>query len=130
MSLATLLRIPQPARTPHSSRKNGDQTALDLWPVFGKFCRRTGRCWETIRASHERWDGSGYPDGLQGKNIPEAAPYLAVAIYYIECKLPKEQALEQILRMSGKAFDPEAVRLFMKATRLDLFASEGKRSAF
>ena len=92
-------------------------------PVYGQslasFAGDLDGVGETIRSSHERWDGSGYPDALRGNRIPVAARYLAVAIYYVECKLPKEQALEQILRMSGKAFEPEAVRLFMKATRLD-----------
>jgi hypothetical protein len=40
-----------------------------------------------------------------------------VAIYYIECGLPKDMAVEEILELSGKKFDPEAVRLFLKVTR-------------
>lgn len=85
---------------------------------------------ETIRASHERWDGTGYPDGLRTQQIPEAARYLAVAIYYVECRQPKEKALDQILKQSGKAFDPEAVRLFMKATRLDQLPQKVKEVLF
>ena len=85
---------------------------------------------ETIRASHERWDGTGYPDGLKSNQIPDAARYLAVAIYYVECRRPKEQALDQILKQSGKAFDPEAVRLFMKATRLDQLPQKVKEVLF
>lgn len=85
---------------------------------------------ETIRASHERWDGAGYPDGLRSRQIPEPARYLAVAIYYVECRQPKEKALDQILKQSGKAFDPEAVRLFMKATRLDQLPQQVKEVLF
>ena len=85
---------------------------------------------ETIRASHERWDGTGYPDGLKAHQIPDAARYLSVAIYYVECRQPKEKALDQILKMSGKAFDPEAVRLFMKATRLDQLPQKVKEVLF
>ncbi|MEM9026478.1 MAG: HD domain-containing phosphohydrolase, partial [Verrucomicrobiota bacterium] len=85
---------------------------------------------ETIRASHERWDGTGYPDGLRSRQIPEPARYLAVAIYYVECRQPKEKALDQILKQSGKAFDPEAVRLFMKATRLDQLPQQVKEVLF
>lgn len=71
-----------------------------------------------IRASHERWDGTGFPDGLAGENIPLPARYLAVAVFFVESGLSREEAIEAILRQSGKAFEPEAVRLFMKATRM------------
>jgi hypothetical protein len=70
-----------------------------------------------IRSHHERWDGMGYPDGLSREAIPWTARCLAVAVYYVECGLPREMAVEEILNLSGKAFDPEAVRLFLKVTR-------------
>ena len=73
---------------------------------------------ETIRAHHERFDGEGYPDGLSGQAIPWTARCLAVAVYYVESSLPREQAIEQVLAESGKGLDPEAVRLFLQATNL------------
>lgn len=69
----------------------------------------------TIRAQYERWDGRGYPDGLAGDLIPPTARHLAIAVSYVECGLPREQALEAIVQLSGAAFEPEAVRLFLKA---------------
>ena len=73
---------------------------------------------ETIRAHHERWDGKGYPDGLSAQSIPWTARCLAVAVWFVECGLPKDQAIEAIMAESGRALDPEAVRLFLKVTHL------------
>jgi response regulator RpfG family c-di-GMP phosphodiesterase len=73
---------------------------------------------ETIRCHHERFDGTGYPDGLAGEMIPWTARCLAVAVWFVESGLPKEQAIELILAESGRALDPEAVRLFLKVTHL------------
>lgn len=73
---------------------------------------------ETVRAHHERFDGTGFPDGRAGNEIPWTARCLAVAVHFIECGLPKAQAVEHITSESGKALDPEAVRLFLKMTHL------------
>jgi len=73
---------------------------------------------ETIRAHHERFDGEGYPDGLSAQAIPWTARCLAVAVYYVESSMPRDQAIEQVLAESGKGLDPEAVRLFLQATNL------------
>ena len=83
-------------------------TYVDTKPALG----------ETIRAHHERFDGRGYPDGLAGKNIPWTARCLAVAVDFVESGLPKQAALDAILAGSGQAYDPEAVRLFLKVTQL------------
>jgi response regulator RpfG family c-di-GMP phosphodiesterase len=73
---------------------------------------------EVIRAHHERYDGQGFPDGLAGDSIPWAARCLAVAVGYVESGLPKAAAIDFVLSQSGTAFDPEAVRLFLKVTNL------------
>lgn len=73
---------------------------------------------ETIRAHHERYDGSGYPDGLAGDAIPWPARCLAVAVGYVESGLPKVAGIDLILSQSGTVYDPEAVRLFLKVTNL------------
>jgi len=73
---------------------------------------------ETIRAHHERFDGTGYPDGLAGQAIPWTARCLAVAVWFVECGRPSAQALEEVTAQAGKALDPEAVRLFRTTTHL------------
>ncbi|HVU15751.1 MAG TPA: HD domain-containing phosphohydrolase [Candidatus Didemnitutus sp.] len=73
---------------------------------------------ETIRAHHENFDGTGYPDGIAGKNIPWTARCLAVAVGFVESGLSKQAAIDNILSKSGTKYDPEAVRLFLKVTHM------------
>lgn len=73
---------------------------------------------EVVRAHHERFDGEGYPDNLRANSIPWLARCLAVAVIYVESGLPRDQAVEVVLSESGKALDPEAVRLFLQTTHI------------
>lgn len=73
---------------------------------------------ETIRAHHERFDGEGFPDGLRGLSIPWPARCLAIVVWFVESGLAKDKAIDAIMAESGRAFDPEAVRLFLKTTDL------------
>ncbi|WP_419617885.1 HD-GYP domain-containing protein, partial [Thiolapillus sp.] len=67
---------------------------------------------------HEKWDGSGYPRGLSGEDIPLSGRIMAVADVYdalISRRVYKdasthEQAMAYILDHSGSQFDPEVVR--------------------
>ncbi|HEX4343481.1 MAG TPA: HD domain-containing phosphohydrolase [Verrucomicrobiae bacterium] len=70
---------------------------------------------EIIRAHHERFDGGGYPDQLVGENIPWLARLLTVAVAYASSGLVADDALEKVKRGAGNAFDPEAVRVFLRA---------------
>lgn len=99
-----------------------ERRVLESHPIVGQaivsFMEDLGNVGEIIRAHHERWDGTGYPDGLRQDYIPMAARYLAVACAYVESKLPRNEAVNYIIDQSGKAFFPEAVRLFLKVTEL------------
>jgi response regulator RpfG family c-di-GMP phosphodiesterase len=70
---------------------------------------------EVIRSHHERFDGTGFPDKLSGEKIPWLARLLAVAATWASSKRTREDAVEEIKRQAGAAFDPEAVRAFLKA---------------
>ena len=71
---------------------------------------------------HEQWDGSGYPYGLKGEKIPLAARVFAVADVYdaLISNRPyrkawtKQQAVEYLIEMKGKHFDPRLVDLFIQ----------------
>jgi two-component system cell cycle response regulator len=73
---------------------------------------------EAIRSTHERWDGLGYPDGLQGTESPLVARIVAVADAYEAMvsperpyRLPREPelALAEIVACAGSQFDPSVV---------------------
>ncbi len=74
------------------------------------------------RSHHERWDGKGYPDGLEGEGIPLSARIMAVADAYdaIRSKrpyknaLPHERAVELISKDSNAHFDPHIIDAFLK----------------
>jgi response regulator RpfG family c-di-GMP phosphodiesterase len=67
-----------------------------------------------IRAHHERFDGTGYPDQLAGEQIPWLARLLAVVVAFTSSKLTRSDAVEEIKLAAGKAFDSEAVRAFLR----------------
>jgi HD-GYP domain-containing protein (c-di-GMP phosphodiesterase class II)/signal transduction histidine kinase len=78
---------------------------------------------DAVRSHHERWDGSGYPDGLSGKEIPLLARIIAVVDSFdaMTVDRPYREALsplkakEQILNGADRAFDPEVVAAFARA---------------
>lgn len=77
---------------------------------------------ELVHYHHERWDGSGYPQGLAGEAIPMAARIFAVVDVYdaltndrpYRPAMPQDQALAYIQLQSGKHFEPRIVAEFLK----------------
>jgi putative nucleotidyltransferase with HDIG domain len=79
---------------------------------------------EVVRSHHEHFDGTGYPKGLMGAEIPAGARVFAIAdtIDALTVKRPYREAVsfrevqDKILEASGSLFDPEAVDAFMKSS--------------
>jgi HD-GYP domain-containing protein (c-di-GMP phosphodiesterase class II) len=82
------------------------------------------RAAEIVRSHHEHFDGSGYPRGLKGEDIPQGARIFAVADVldaltvkrpYREA-LPYNEAVDIIVRESGTVYDPWVVQQALKAS--------------
>ena len=77
---------------------------------------------EIAYGHQEKWDGSGYPQGLSGDDIPISARLMAVADVYdalisrrvYKAAMPHEKAVEIILEGKGKHFDPDMVDAFIE----------------
>jgi len=77
---------------------------------------------EMVRGHHERWNGTGYPDGLAGEEIPMGARILAA----VDCldaltsdrqyrrAMPLDKALEIVKGEAGKSFDPKVVEILVR----------------
>ncbi|MGH9770216.1 MAG: HD domain-containing phosphohydrolase [Candidatus Acidiferrales bacterium] len=78
-----------------------------------------------VRAHHERYDGSGYPDRIPGPDIPIGARIFAVADTFdamtsdrpYRRALPFEDSFKEISSQSGRQFDPEVVHVFLSIPR-------------
>jgi putative two-component system response regulator len=75
-------------------------------------------------AHHERWDGTGYPRGLKGDDIPLAARIVAIADVVDALSSdrpyrrawPKHAIAAEIVRQSGQQFDPQVVEAYLRIT--------------
>jgi diguanylate cyclase (GGDEF)-like protein len=78
-----------------------------------------------VRATHERWDGSGYTEGLSGSEIPVAARVIAVCDAFsamtaarpYRLPLSRQQAIAELCRCAGTQFDPDVVAAFCTAAQ-------------
>jgi response regulator RpfG family c-di-GMP phosphodiesterase len=96
-----------------------EKALIEQHPILGQelatFSSGLDKVGEVIRAHHECYDGSGYPDQLVGENIPWLSRLLAVAVAYASSPLTNSDASEKIKLDAGTKFDPEAVRVFLRA---------------
>jgi two-component system, cell cycle response regulator len=88
-----------------------------------------------VRASHERWDGTGYPDGLAGEEIPLGARIIAVCDAFdamvtdrpYRAGMPRAEAEAELRRCAGSQFDPAVVAAFVAAVEDDAEVRETAR---
>ncbi|HSP81691.1 MAG TPA: HD domain-containing phosphohydrolase, partial [Myxococcaceae bacterium] len=88
-----------------------------------------------VRSHHERWDGSGYPDKLQGEDIPLLARIVACADTFDACTstrpyqkaMPLEKAMEIVENLSGRQLDPAVVAALRRVLEKKGVRVEGHR---
>ena len=94
-----------------------EKALIEQHPILGQelanFSSGLEKVGEVIRAHHEHYDGSGYPDQLVGEKIPWLARLLAVVVAYASSPLTSPEAVAQIKAHSGTWYDPEAVRALL-----------------
>ena len=94
------------------------ETHLGMKVDFLKFAKEIAYCHQ------EKWDGSGYPEGLSGDNIPISARLMALADVYdalisrrvYKEGMPHEQAIQIIAEGRGIHFDPDITDAFLEIT--------------
>jgi len=75
---------------------------------------------EYVLEHHEKWDGTGYPQGLKGEEIKSEARMIAICDAFDAMRTPRtyrdvvsqEDAVNEIKRCSGSQFDPDIVESF------------------
>ncbi len=100
-----------------------EYTVMKKHPEIGEFIInpsiRNKRILSAVRHHHERYDGKGFPEGLEGEKIPKFARILAIAdsVSAMMSKRPyregleKEQIIEELMKNSGTQFDPKLAKI-------------------
>lgn len=78
-------------------------------------------CTDVVQYHHEKWNGTGYPFGLSGTEIPLSARIMAIADVFDACvsrrvykdKIPVEEVFDIIKKDAGTHFDPELAEIFV-----------------
>jgi HD-GYP domain-containing protein (c-di-GMP phosphodiesterase class II) len=104
-----------------------ERTVISRHPIYGYevlsgLTAITDGVRQVVLHHHERWDGSGYPEGLQGTRIPLAARLVSIADVYTSLRarrsykptLTKREAAAEMELMAGSALDPDLTCAFLK----------------
>ncbi len=143
--LCVLHDIGKIAITDNILTKNGTLTS-DEWhqmkkhPEIGyrisKSSNKLEHIADFILYHHEKWDGTGYPKRLKGKNIPMLSRLLTIIDAYdvmthervYKAPLPHSAAIKELKRCAGTQFDPDMVKAFLKLDWKKLMEEEMKVS--
>jgi HD-GYP domain-containing protein (c-di-GMP phosphodiesterase class II) len=123
------MRIPDSILTKPGPLSGAEWKIMKQHPLWGEELLSTHPWLETARQiarwHHERWDGTGYPDGLRAEQIPLGAAIVAVADSldamisdrpYKEA-WPQQQAIVEIRAQKGRQYSPDVVEAFNRALR-------------
>ncbi len=123
---------------PDSVLKKPDRLTPDEWEIMKTHVEKGVKILEPltdfkevaeiVRSHHERYDGTGYPRGLKGDQIPIEARIVSVvdafhAIVSTRCYdagRPIEDAFQELERCAGSQFDPKVVEAFVTAMKRDM----------
>ncbi len=131
---AALLRDIGKAVVPHALLNKRDPLTVQEWTVvkshsvLGADMVRSvpflADCADTVQHHHEYWDGTGYPDGLKGEDIPLASRILAVTSdydamisdrpYHHREPMTQDEAIRAIQEGSGTKYDPTVVSVMVE----------------
>ena len=116
-------------------KKSGYLTAEEFEPIQAhpnigvailKHVDSLRACLAGVQYHHEHYDGTGYPAGLKGGNIPLDARIMAVADAYDamtstrpyrQRQASQKEAIEELKRCAGTQFDPEVIQVFVNLLR-------------
>ncbi|MCE1247338.1 MAG: HD-GYP domain-containing protein [Firmicutes bacterium] len=120
------MRIPQEIVNKAAPLTEAEYAIIKTHPLIGveivKPYPSLYRAIPGIKYHHEKWDGTGYPEGLEKEEIPLAARLIAVTDTFDAMTedrpyrkgLTYDDALHELIKFSGKQFDPKLVRAFIK----------------
>jgi HD-GYP domain-containing protein (c-di-GMP phosphodiesterase class II) len=127
------ITIPKPILNKPSALTAAEFEVMKTHTIEGQFMLDRvggllGRVGEIVRSCHERWDGSGYPDGLAGSEIPlESRVVFACDAYNAMTTdrpyrpaLTVDAALAELEANAGKQFDPHVVEALLHVAALSL----------
>ena len=100
---------------------NGDELIRAAYPDVEDNTFVKVAC-DVVRSHHENWDGSGYPDGLKGSDIPLSARIVKIVDVYdsilsdrcYRSAYTKEESLAYMKQGSKSRFDPYILEVFLK----------------
>ena len=120
------IAIPDDIVTKRDKLNEKDWKVLKSYPEIGyniaKSSYKFSNIAEYILTHHERWDGTGYPQGLKGEDIPIVSRITAIADAYDVMRsgrfykrtLSKKEAIGELEKSSGTQFDPQLVKKFIE----------------
>ncbi|HEY9054162.1 MAG TPA: HD domain-containing phosphohydrolase [Rectinemataceae bacterium] len=128
--------IPERILNKEGPLDESESEAMRMHPLIGaqilSIVEFFGPAINGVRHHHERWDGGGYPDGVQGEEIDPLARIITLADTFDAMSqsrpyrkaLPMGKVLAEIAEQSGKQFSPAVVDVFLKARLHDEYLEE------